>query len=82
MGLCNRINFEAISLFQGRPLRCAKIHVGRRTEFLPKKTSGQWRVIVDLGRTEIPDGTELAAIKRTFLPIFLFSFSLPRRALR
>lgn len=50
--------------------------------FCLRKTGGQWSVIVDLSRTDVPDWTKLATIKRALSDDFLVSFSLLHAALR
>jgi hypothetical protein len=69
-------NFEAIPLFKDGSYVSTKYMVDIAFNLCLKKEGERWIVIVDLSRTDVPDGTELQTIKRKLpsdFPISLLS---------
>jgi hypothetical protein len=69
-------NFEAIPLFKDGSHVAPKYMADIGLNFCLRKTGGDWKVIVDLSRTDVPDAAELALIKRRIpadFPLSLFS---------
>ncbi len=72
-GYCN---FEAVALFKDGGYVAPDYMADIGLNFCLGKSGGAWRVIVDLSRSDVPDGAELAGIKRSLpsdFPISLFS---------
>jgi hypothetical protein len=70
-------NFEAIPLFKDGSYVAPKYMPDIGLNFCLSKTRGDWKVIVDLSRTDVPDGVELVAIKRRIPPDFPLSLFSP-----
>src|SRR5438105_1756940 len=57
-------NFEAIPLFRDGSYVAPKYMADIELNLCLRKIGNGWKVIVDLSRTDVPDDTELASIKR------------------
>lgn len=69
-------NFEAIPLFKDGSYVAPRYMPDIGLNFCLRKTGGDWKVIVDLSRTDVPDGAELTRIKHSLpsdFPLSLFS---------
>lgn len=69
-------NFEAIPLLKDGSYLAPRYAPDIGLNFCLRKTASDWKVIVDLSRTDVPDGAELAGIKRSLpsdFPLSLFS---------
>ena len=70
-------NFEAIPLFRDGSYVAPRYMPDTGLNFCLRKTDGRWQVIVDLSRTDVPEGAELARIKQTLPPDFPVSLFSP-----
>ena len=70
-------NLEAIPLFKDGSYISPKYMADIAFNLCLKKQAGGWKVIVDLSRTDVPQGTELQTIRRNFPPDFPVSLLSP-----
>jgi len=70
-------NFEAITVFEDGSNVAPKYMADIVLNFCLRKTDGEWKVIVDLSRTDVPTDAELAQIKRRLPPDFPLSLFSP-----
>jgi hypothetical protein len=69
-------NFEAVTIFQDGSNVAPKYMADIVLNFCLREIDGEWQVIVDLSRTDVPTDAELAQIKRRLpfdFPRSLFS---------
>src|SRR6266446_3948357 len=70
-------NFEAIPLFKDGAYVSTKCVPDIAFNFCLKKSGAEWKVVLDLSRTDVPDAAELRTIKRNFSPDFPVSLLSP-----
>lgn len=61
-------NFEAIPLFKGGSYVGSEYIPDIAFNFCLQRTESGWRVIVDLSRTDVPDGAEVEKIRSSLPP--------------